>query len=325
MVLSCTGRGRETAIALTWRHAVGNCVAKWGGNHGRAHPDARCRDELPDFEHVLVRDRGYENWLAQQIAVDPDPAIDAEDYFIIRHTGGTTGKSKGVAYTHRAWLAAGRDGLYLCPPMMLNAINRIPGIERRKYPDLKCMMVSTAPISDETALKAYEILGDAMYQGYGQTEVLSVAMMGPRQWFAKDVAGSPLLRSSSGPMARCGASGTTRRRQGRWLGEDRPYRAARCERLSLHARSRRRHGDLGRLQHPSAERENVIAVVCVKPQAAVTEKELVELCSVHLGNDKRRGKVVLRHDPLAKPIGKIKHKGLREPFWVGRERRVAGN
>jgi len=69
----------------------------------------------------------------------------------------------------------------------------------------------------------------------------------------------------------------------------------------------------------------VIAVVCVKPQAAVTEKELVELCSVHLGNDKRRGKVVLRHDPLAKPIGKIKHKELREPFWVGRERRVAGN
>jgi len=41
--------------------------------------------------------------------LDPDLAIDPEDYFIIRHTGGTTGKSKGVAYTHRAWLAAGRD------------------------------------------------------------------------------------------------------------------------------------------------------------------------------------------------------------------------
>jgi len=39
---------------------------------------------------VLVHDLGYEDWLARQFAVDPDPAIDPEDYFIIRHTGGTT-------------------------------------------------------------------------------------------------------------------------------------------------------------------------------------------------------------------------------------------
>jgi hypothetical protein len=59
-------------------------------------------------------------------------------------------------------------------------------------------------------------------------------------------------------------------------------------------------------------------VVCVKAEASVTEKELVELCSVHLGNYKRPGKVVLRHDPLPKtPVDKIKRKELREPFWVG--------
>jgi hypothetical protein len=40
------------------------------------------------------RDLGYEDWLARQFAVDPDPAINPEDYFIVRHTGGTTGKSK---------------------------------------------------------------------------------------------------------------------------------------------------------------------------------------------------------------------------------------
>ena len=51
---------------------------------------AAIRDELPDLEHVLVHDLGYEDWLARQFAVDPDPAIDPEDYFIIRHTGGTT-------------------------------------------------------------------------------------------------------------------------------------------------------------------------------------------------------------------------------------------
>ena len=67
-------------------------------------------------------------------------------------------------------------------------------------------------------------------------------------------------------------------------------------------------------------------VICVKPEAAATEKELVEFCFVHLGNCKRPGKGLLRHDPLPKtPVGKIKRKELREPFWVGRERRVAGN
>jgi acyl-CoA synthetase (AMP-forming)/AMP-acid ligase II len=67
-------------------------------------------------------------------------------------------------------------------------------------------------------------------------------------------------------------------------------------------------------------------VVCVKPEAFMTEKELVEFCSVHLGNCTRPGKVVLRHDPLPKtPIGKIESKELREPVRLGRERRVAGN
>ena len=67
-------------------------------------------------------------------------------------------------------------------------------------------------------------------------------------------------------------------------------------------------------------------VICVKPEAAVTEKELVEFCFVHLGNCKRTGQGLLRHDPLPKtPVGKIKRKELRAPFWVGRERRVAGN
>ena len=65
--------------------------------------------ELPELRHVIVRDAAYEGWLAGQSDVDPDLRIAPEDNFIIRHTGGTTGRSKGVAYSHRAWLAAGRD------------------------------------------------------------------------------------------------------------------------------------------------------------------------------------------------------------------------
>jgi acyl-CoA synthetase (AMP-forming)/AMP-acid ligase II len=72
---------------------------------------------LPDLETVFVRDRSYETWLAAQSAIDPDVKIAPDDWYIVRHTGGTTGKSKGVAYTHRSWLAAGRDWFYNFPPM----------------------------------------------------------------------------------------------------------------------------------------------------------------------------------------------------------------
>ena len=43
--------------------------------------------------------------------------IRPEDNYIIRHTGGTTGRSKGVAYTHKAWLACNRDWFYNYPPV----------------------------------------------------------------------------------------------------------------------------------------------------------------------------------------------------------------
>jgi acyl-CoA synthetase (AMP-forming)/AMP-acid ligase II len=39
-----------------------------------------------------------------------------------------------------------------------------------------------------------------MYQGYGQPEVLPIAMMGPWQRFAKDVPGSQLLRACGMPL-----------------------------------------------------------------------------------------------------------------------------
>ena len=78
-------------------------------SESHAHETAGLEAELPDLEHIFIRDEKYEPWLAQQSDIDPDIAVAATDYFIIRHTGGTTGPSKGVAYTHKAWLAAGRD------------------------------------------------------------------------------------------------------------------------------------------------------------------------------------------------------------------------
>ncbi len=82
-----------------------------------AHEVDGLATELPDLHHVLIRDDSYEGWLAAQADSDPDVVVQADDNFIIRHTGGTTGLSKGVAYTHRAWLAAGRDWFYTFPPV----------------------------------------------------------------------------------------------------------------------------------------------------------------------------------------------------------------
>lgn len=211
---------------------------------------AGIESELPDLEHVIVRDASYEPWLAAQSPDDPNVAIDPDDYFIIRHTGGTTGRSKGVAYTHKGWLAAGRDWFYTFPPVevgdkcmhlgpishgsgyqylpvwlaggcnvmldhfdteetldtieregiqfcfmvptMVNAVVHDNTARGRNFSSLKCLLIAAAPIQDATALAAREVFGDVLYQGYGQTEVLPVAMMGPRQWFAEADGSNPL-------------------------------------------------------------------------------------------------------------------------------------
>ena len=139
---------------------------------------------------MVVRDRGYEDRLARQFAVDPDPTIDPEDHLIIRHTGGTSGDSSlpltpishgsgylftpiwqgggrnvmaekfdpadlpELAHSHAPDMRRERTACLFMVPTILNAINRILGVERIKFPDLKCMMMSAAPISDETVLKA---------------------------------------------------------------------------------------------------------------------------------------------------------------------------
>jgi acyl-CoA synthetase (AMP-forming)/AMP-acid ligase II len=213
--------------------------------------------QVESLERIIVRDDSYEAWLAAQSDELPAISVDPDDNFIIRHTGGTTGLSKGVAYTHRAWLNAGRDWFYTFPavepgdkclhlgpishgsgyqylptllaggcnvmmdhfdaqetldimesegigfmfmvPTMANAIVRDNTARGRSFPKLKCLLIAAAPIADATTLAAREVFGDVLYQGYGQTEVLPVAMMGPSQWFA-DVPGSEPLRACGMPL-----------------------------------------------------------------------------------------------------------------------------
>ena len=75
--------------------------------------------ELPSLEHVIVRDATYEAWLASQSVVDPDPPVSLDDFYVIRHSAGTTGIPKGISFTHRAWMQTERDWTFLMPPIEL--------------------------------------------------------------------------------------------------------------------------------------------------------------------------------------------------------------
>lgn len=395
--------------------------------------------QVDSLNHVLVRDESYESWLAEQSAEIPAIEIDPEDNFIIRHTGGTTGLSKGVAYTHRAWLSAGRDWFYTFPPVepgdkclhlgpishgsgyqylptflsggcnvmmvgfdpeetldvmekegieymfmvptMANALVRNETARSRNFSQLKCILIAAAPIADATALSAREVFGDVLYQGYGQTEVLPVAMMGPAQWFA-EIEGSTPLRACGMPLPfaqiqiwdednnelpRGDEGEIVAKSDGQMTGFwNNPEETA--ERV---IRGWVKTGDMGRLDENGylyivdraddmiisggyniwpMELENVISdhadvvevavfgaphekwgespqAVCVITEgAAVTENEIIELCAERLGSYKKPGGVTFQTEPLPKsPVGKIKRKDLREPFWVGHTRRVSGS
>lgn len=81
------------------------------------------RETLADQVCVVVRDEDYEDRLAAATNHDPARAPSPEDYFVIRHTAGTTGRSKGVAYTHWKWLAYCRDWFYPFPAVEVGDAN----------------------------------------------------------------------------------------------------------------------------------------------------------------------------------------------------------
>jgi len=399
---------------------------------------AGIENEVPTLEHVIVRDAGYEDWLMRHSDAEPQVPVAPDDVFIIRHTGGTTGKSKAVAYTHRAWLAAGRDWFYIFPPVepgdkclhvgpishgsgyqylplwlaggcnvmvdhfdvetttalieregiaycqlvstMVNAILHSPSAKARDYSSLKCILIGAGPISETTALRAHELFGDVLYQGYGTTEALPIAFMGPRQWFAT-VAGSTPLRACGMvlPFAEIEI----------WDEHNRPLPDGEIGEIVAKTDGQMtafwnnpeataeklvngwvKTGDIGRIdgngyvylidrandiiisggynlwpneienaisRHPDVIEvavfgvphekwgETPYAVCVVRESATVTEDEIRELVASELGSYKKPSGVRLQREPLPKsPVGKIRRKDLREPFWAGHARRVAG-
>ena len=388
---------------------------------------------------TVVRDDGYERWLASHDDTDPDVPVGADDWYVIRHSGGTTGRPKGVGYTHSDWLLVCRNWMYpvarvephsvmghagpishgsgylfvpgwlhgaanllfgafepgkvlsmmaehrmshmFVVPTILDALVRHRDVRSHDWSALRTLIVGGAPITDDTALAAHDVFGDTLYQGFGQTEALPIAFMGPQEWFGS-VEGSTPLRAAGRvlPFAELeiwdehhvpqpiGAEGeivvkVEGQMRGFW--EDPALSATRVVDGWV------KTGDIGRLDangylyvldraddmiisggyniwpaeletvladHPAVieaavfgvpdERwgETPVAHVCVAEGADVAEAELVELCSERLGSYKKPSAVVITTEPLPKsPVGKIQRKLLREPYWAGHDRRVAGS
>lgn len=80
-----------------------------------AHEVQHFQGEIPSLEHVIVRDKGYEAWLASYSDEDPNPVIHMDDPHLIRHSGGTTGKSKAMQFSHRQWMRTCRDWSFFFP------------------------------------------------------------------------------------------------------------------------------------------------------------------------------------------------------------------
>ncbi|MGO8885559.1 MAG: class I adenylate-forming enzyme family protein [Streptosporangiaceae bacterium] len=78
--------------------------------------------EIDSLEHVVVRDGGYEEWLAAQPAQDPLVTVDGDDWYIIRHSAGTTGRPKGVGYTQHDWLVNCRNWFYRLAPLRWSSV-----------------------------------------------------------------------------------------------------------------------------------------------------------------------------------------------------------
>ncbi len=82
-----------------------------------AHEVADFKNELDGLKHVIVRGADYEEWLAKQSDTEPDIVIDINEPHLIRHSGGTTGRSKGMQFSHKQWMRTCRDWSFFLPRM----------------------------------------------------------------------------------------------------------------------------------------------------------------------------------------------------------------
>ncbi|MCH7522957.1 MAG: long-chain-fatty-acid--CoA ligase, partial [Chloroflexi bacterium] len=71
--------------------------------------------------------------------------------------------------------------------------------------------------------------------------------------------------------------------------------------------------------------ETVKAIVVLRDKATATEEEVIEFCRDKLGGFERPRSVEFVKALPRNPTGKVLKRELREPYWAGQKRRVAGS
>jgi acyl-CoA synthetase (AMP-forming)/AMP-acid ligase II len=266
-------------------------------------------------------------------------------------------------------------------PTMLAAIVNLPDIAEHDLSSLRALIIAGAPTSDATVRRAHEVFGEALFHGYGQTEVNYVTMMTASEWFST-VPGSNPLRSvgralpmtqidiidDEGNSLPAGETGEIALKTPSQLTEFWDAPEVTAERIVdgwvrtndvgyidangyLYVTDRKDDmiisggfniwpRELERVieQVPGVSEvsvfgvpherwgESPLAVCRLDGGAQLTAEDLIEACRAELGSYKKPSVVVFVDQPLPRtPVGKIDRKALREPYWAGHSRRVAGN
>jgi acyl-CoA synthetase (AMP-forming)/AMP-acid ligase II len=72
--------------------------------------------------------------------------------------------------------------------------------------------------------------------------------------------------------------------------------------------------------------ETPMAVCCVADGVDIAEGDVIDLVASRLGSYKKPTRVVFQQQPLPKtPVGKLMRRVLRDPYWQGHSRRIAGS
>jgi acyl-CoA synthetase (AMP-forming)/AMP-acid ligase II len=68
--------------------------------------------------------------------------------------------------------------------------------------------------------------------------------------------------------------------------------------------------------------ESICAIVVAKEGHRLSEQEIIDFCAERISSYKKPKKVVFMDELPKNPGGKVTKNTLRDPYWVGHERRI---
>jgi acyl-CoA synthetase (AMP-forming)/AMP-acid ligase II len=258
-------------------------------------------------------------------------------------------------------------------PTMLRMIVDHEAAGKFDLSSLRAVLYAGAPISPATARRSRELLGDVLFQTYGQSECLPATCLTPEDHAEGAVANATLLRSAGRPClnssvrildddgndvtgseigeiavhtggrmlgihgdpeataARLTADGYVRTRDSGYLDErGYLYVVDRKDDMIISGGFNIWPAEIENAlgQHAAVEDVVVVAVphakwgetphavVRLRAEADVTERELIDFCREKLGSMKKPTAIAFTHDPFPRSdLGKLNRREIRDRFW----------